>query len=347
MTALRLALLPLGLTVLLSACATTNECVVNNPHKGEPLSLNPSIEEIDASNATHGAVVGIAADVRVPGASGKISHGARVRVRSTREPDLAFGPALAMEKTSYNRYERSLYQLNFGPYEACVEADFLPQPGLNQPEPTVSTLRDHQAFFVKAAEPCATWADASEGTAGWTFSGIVDVASGAPATGSSQPYFARMELDVPVDVPGLVVLTGDLYADQPDALWRFDYVSPDLSGLEAWQDLPEVAIQAYTNGANIQLQPIFGYTYEGELHQFAPVDENGDWIFYPVSGTTRIYPPSMRPGDVPLSELRVRVFGPYGSTTPEFMVHLEVVCPMPSRFPSVLRAVLGELQAGK
>jgi len=42
--------------------------------------------------------------------------------------------------------------------------------------------------------------------------------------------------------------------------------------------------------------------------------------------------------------IKIRIFGEAVTTTPEFFVHLGMVCPMPSRLPSLVGAVLGEFR---
>jgi len=333
-------LVPIAIVVF-SACSSITECEVDNPNRGVATATGPSIEEISVDNASHGAVVGIHALLRTPTIGGKVDDGVKVHVRSTRKEGTAFGPTFPMEETSYLNYERSLYRLNYGPYEACLMADFKPGPSIEPELPVLTTYTDKAEFFVAAAEPCEQWADAAAGTGGWTFDGIFDADSGeAVATSGSAPFFGRTDF-------GLTVLTGPLTTDgAPGDLWKFDLVSPDVSADANWQGLPEIALNISTNtGIQIFAQPIFTYLYEdGSLQDLAPADDGG-FIFYELTGGSTVYAPTMRPGDVTLTQIRVRIFAPYVITTSEFFVHLGLICPMPSRLPSLIQAVLGELAA--
>ncbi len=323
-------------SLLLAGCATTNECAVDNPHRGQ-ISPNPSIEDITVENAVHGATVRLGADLRVPPLSNLRDKGATVRIRSTREPDLFFGPAFPMDAEGNNHYERSLYRLNYGPYEACVRATLGPAPMLEPEIGPDKFLTQNHTFFVGAAEPCEMWLSEGAGADGWTFDGI----GGDVSLTVSEPFFGRTEMAG----PGLTVLTGALSASSPSELWWFDYVSPDLENDENWQGLPEIVYRVNSNGNPVWVQSIFYYRDdEGELRDFAPVDEDGEHYFTPVSGGTTVYAPTMSPGDFPLVRIKIRIFGEAVTTTPEFFVHLGMVCPMPSRLPSLARAFLGELQ---
>ncbi|RKY18630.1 MAG: hypothetical protein DRQ55_12855 [Planctomycetota bacterium] len=320
-------------------CSTT-ECVVDNPNRGNPLALGPSIEEISVEQATHGSAVKVVAELRAPPGGGMVDDSVAVHVRSTRQQEIVFGPTLAMHETESLIYERGLYKLNYGPYEACVMADFKPAPAAHLPPPVITTYTDKLQFFVGPSAACEQWSDEESGTAGWTFGDIFDVGDGDPVPpGGYAPVFARTD-------EGLTVLTGPLYTSGDSAsLWRFDFISPDLSDQAGWQNLYEVALRISSDtDVIVKFQPQFTYLYDdGSLVTFAPVDDDGEWIFYELNGTDTFYIPTMRPGAVTLTQMRVRIFGAYYITSPEFFVHLKMLCPMPSRLPSLLRVVLGEL----
>jgi len=176
------------------------------------------------------------------------------------------------------------------------------------------------------------------GTDGWTFEGVFD--SDSPDSLGSA-LFQWSGVDGGFWLGSLQAHLTLVQVQRPSkGFWRFDYVSPDLSGRATWQGNPRIMVRTISQyiGAEdpIRAQPIFTYRNpDGTQVDFVP-GTPGNLTFYPLAGTTEFRPPTDVEQTVEgavLERIRIRIFVPAlaeGQAAPDGIatVHLSAVCPL-------------------
>ena len=310
----RFPVLLISLAALLAAC---------DP---QPPSLNPSISDVSVGDAIQGVPPEVSVTMVLPGASNKHVRGVSAEFRSTLEPDRPFVLADG-EFTGLNMtWTGNLPALNVGPYEARVTVNLRPGPnpdGSVQPPIDEFITSNTVAFNVTAdSEECFNFASTADDIQGWTHGGFELVEGDQPVSACSDELFWLNNM----------VWAGFGPNCLPEPQFRFDMVSPNLSARPGWPQSQGAVFRAGWNVPQMLMQPIL--VRAGDLNPLAPVDENGEFAFFPMSvptGTLQQFrvPISFTEGTV--ERYRLRFFGAPMSTGNEAFTRIGSVCPIPDR----------------
>lgn len=229
-------------------------------------------------------------------------------------------------------YTGDLVQFDYGAYELELRVGY-----------TAWLTRQykyaHASFLV---EPPAFCFGFDQSNAGFAL-GPVRKSDGGTYTASIP--LQRSIINWPIEQPDHASMTFDITArdfprppDEAD-FWFIDFISPDLSTFDAWQQAQGITFRMTTRagGTGLYAQPLF---YIEGHEPVAPQDAaTGQFLLYPIdAGDTdelvwKVINWQSTP-DLPIGtrqSVRIRIYGNAASTglNDQVTVHLDGVCPVP------------------
>lgn len=121
--------------------------------------------------------------------------------------------------------------------------------------------------------------------------------------------------------------------------WYIDFISPDLSQIEAWQQSQGMTFRLSTQAGHLSAQPII--YIQGQNNPFAPKDpQSNEFLFYPIStepmGGVSVWNVVQWQSSPDLpngvrEKIHIRIYGAAGATSlnNNRTVFLDGVCPVP------------------